>query len=252
VNAGHNDAFVALALLAAVLAGERRRFVLAGSVVAVAMLVKITAGIALVPLAVWAAARAGTRAALRIIGPAVLVVVPVTLAVPGMLHSIRTANLGWVTRTSLWNIYPFRAPLFSRFGDGAITQLGLMTIALAVVVVARTQGDLSDRVAGAVAAWLVLSAYVMPWYTAWALPVAALHPRGFFTRVIVWQGAVVASAFVVTRSMLGNWALSFTFGWIAPVALLAMFVAAVRAHRAGASRVATAAGTAATGWGLVR
>lgn len=230
VNAGHNDAFVALALLAAVLAAERRRFFAAGSVIAVAMLIKLTAGLALVPLVAWAAARAGRGAVLRIIGPTVLVVVPVMFAVPGMLHSIRTANLGWVTRTSLWNMYPFRAPLFPSFGDGAVTQLGLIAIAIAVVVVARSERDLSDRVTGAVAAWLVFSAYVMPWYTVWALPVAVLHLRSAFTRVILWQGTVVATAFVVTRSMLGNWALSFTFGWIAPLALLAAFIAAARAH----------------------
>src|SRR5207244_4474743 len=116
VNAGHNDAYLALALLAAVLAAQRRRFVAAGSLVAVAMLIKLTAGLALVPLVVWAAARAGRGAVIRIVAPTALVVVPFTLAVPGMLHSIRSANLGWVTRTSLWNIDPFRAPLLPRFG----------------------------------------------------------------------------------------------------------------------------------------
>jgi alpha-1,6-mannosyltransferase len=253
VNAGHNDAYVALALLAAVLTAERRRFVAAGSVVAVAMLIKLTAGLALVPLVVWAAARGGRSVVLRILAPTALVVVPVTFAVPGMLHSIRSANLGWVTRTSVWNIYPFRAPLLPRFGDGAVTQLGLVAIAVAVFVVSRIKRDLSDRVAGALTAWLVLSAYVMPWYTVWALPVAALHPRSPLTRLVAWQGAVVASAFLVTRSMLGNWPLSFAFGWIAPLILLVAFVAAVRTRQQDESKVAaTAAGTAAGGWLSVR
>ena len=229
VNAGHNDAYVALALLVTVLAAQRRRFVLAGSLIAAAMLIKLTAGLALFPLVFWAAARGGRSAVLRIVAPTALVVLPLTFAVPGMLHSIRSANLGWVTRTSVWNIYPFRAPLLPRFGDGAVTQLGLVAIAVAVLVVSRSRLDLSDRVAGALTAWVVLSAYVMPWYTVWALPVAALHPRSPFTRVIAWQGAVVASAFLVTRSMLGNWALSFAFGWIAPLALLVAFVVAARA-----------------------
>ena len=44
------------------------------------------------------------------------------------------------------------------------------------------------------------------------------------------QGAVVASAFLVTRSMLASWPLSFTFGWIAPLALLVAFIAAARAR----------------------
>lgn len=228
VNGGHNDAFVAVALLAAVLAAERRRFATAGSIIAAAMLIKLTAGLALVPLFAWTAARGGRRAALRVVGPCVLLVAPLTLAVPGMLRSIRSANFGWVTRTSVWNVDPLRAPLLPRFGDGAVTQLGLLGVVVAAVLIARGRRDLGERVAGAMAAWLVLSAYVMPWYSVWAFPVAALHPRGRFTSVIVWQGAVVASAFVVARSMRGNPVFSFTFGWVAPVALLAAFVVAMR------------------------
>ena len=160
-----------------------------------------------------------------------MIVVPVLFSVPGMLHSIHSANIGWVTRTSVWNVYPFRAPLLPRFGDGAVTQLGLLAIGVAVLRVSGGERDVGDRVAGAVAAWLVLSAYVMPWYTVWALPVAALRPRSGFARIAAWQGAVVASAFMVTRSMLVNPVLSLTFGWIAPLGLLVAFVVAVRRER---------------------
>jgi alpha-1,6-mannosyltransferase len=228
VNGGHNDALVGLALLAAVLVARRMRYVTAGAIVAGAALVKITAGIALVPMALWAATKGGRRAVFAIAGASILVVVPVVLAVPGLSASIRSANLGLVTRTSVWNVDPFRAPLLPGFGDGMVTQLGLVLVGLAVLRVASGRYDLGDRVAGCLAAWLVLSAYVMPWYTLWALPVAALRPRGAFTRVIAWQGAVVATAFLVPRAMLGNRMLSLGFGWLAPLALLVAFAAALR------------------------
>jgi len=101
-------------------------------------------------------------------------------------------------------------------------------IAVAVVIVSFSRRSLATRVTGAAAAWLVLSAYVMPWYTVWALPVAALEPRRPMSRVVAWQGAVVTAAFLVPHRLLGNWFVSFSLGWIASVALLVAFVRALR------------------------
>ena len=230
VNGGHNDAFIGLALLAAVLAAERRQFGGAGAILAAAMLVKVTAGLALIPMAAWVMTRHGRRALVPFLAPAAIVVVPITLAVPGLLTSLHAANFALVTRTSVWSMYPFRGPLLPRFGDGAVTQLSLVCVGLAVVVVSRGRRDLEDRVTGAAAAWLVLSAYVMPWYTVWALPVGALGPQRPLTRVVAWQGAVVASAFLIPYTLLANRVVSFTLGWIAPTALLFAFVRAVRAR----------------------
>jgi hypothetical protein len=230
VNGGHNDAFIGLALLAAVLAAERRRFGGAGSIIAAAMLVKITAGLALVPIAAWVVTRYGKRALVPFLAPAAIVVVPITLVFPGLLMSLHAANFALVTRTSVWSMYPLRGPLLPRFGDGAVTQLSLVCVGLAVIAVSRARRDLGDRVTGAAAAWLVLSAYVMPWYTVWALPVGALGPHQRLTRVVAWQGAVVAGAFLIPYSLLANRFVSFTFGWIAPLALLVAFVHAVRAR----------------------
>ena len=168
----------------------------------------------------------------RFLAPVAIVVVPSVLAIPGLFTSIRASNFALVTRTSVWNVYPFRGPLLPRFGDGAVTQLSFVCVSLAVVLIAcdRTR-DLRDRVTGAVAAWLVLAAYVMPWYTVWALPVAAYdHPRPF-ARVVAAQGAVVASAFLIPSTLLANRFVSFAFGWIASVGLLGAFVYAARTGR---------------------
>jgi len=228
VNGGHNDAFVGLAVLAAVLAAERRHYLGSGVILAAGMLVKVTAGLALLPIAVWAYARGGRRAALAVVAPSALFVVPVTFATPGMLRAMRASDLGVVTRTSIWNLDPFRAPAIARLGDGAVTQFATLAIAAAIVFVSFRAWPLATRVTGATTAWLVGSAYVMPWYTVWALPVAALAPRQAMSRVAAWQGAVVTAAFLVPHRLLGNWFVAFSLGWIASVALLGAFVAALR------------------------
>jgi alpha-1,6-mannosyltransferase len=228
VNGGHNDAFVGLALLAAVIATERRRYLGAGGIVAAAMLIKVTAGLALVPLAVWAFTRDGRRAVAGVIAPTLVIVVPATFAIRGMFSAMRDSDMGLVTRTSLWNLYPLRAPLARSLGDGAVTQLSLIVIGVAVVVVSLRRTMPAERVLGAVTAWLVLSAYVMPWYTVWALPLAARDPRRPLARVVAAQGALVTVAFLLPRHLIANWFVSFPLGWIAPIALLIAFVRAVR------------------------
>ena len=54
VNGGHNDAFIGLGVLLAVIATRNERYTRAGLWIAAALLVKATAGLALVPLVVWA------------------------------------------------------------------------------------------------------------------------------------------------------------------------------------------------------
>ncbi len=69
INGGHNDALIALGILIAVLCLERGRYGTAGWVLAVAVLVKATAGIALAPLVAWAWVRDGRRAASDLLVP---------------------------------------------------------------------------------------------------------------------------------------------------------------------------------------
>ena len=236
VNGGHNDALLGLALLAAVLMAERDRVIGSAVVLSLAMLVKATAGLAVVPFAAWVAVKRGRRAALDVLAVCALLVVPVSLAVPGLARSVRSANVGLVTRTSVWNMYPLRAPLVARFGDGAVTQLGLIGVGIAVFLVVRGERDLVDGVAGCLLAFLVVSAYVMPWYTVWALPVAALHPRHPYARLAAWQGTVVVTAFLLPRRLLANHAVSLAFGWLLPALLLVGFAAAVRSGSRRADR----------------
>lgn len=235
VNGGHNDALIGLALLAATIAAERRKFGGAGVIIAAAMLIKVTAGLALLPIAVWAVTRYGRRALLRFLAPVVIFVVPTVLAIPGCFTAIRASNFALVTRTSVWSMDPFRAPLLPFFGDGAVTQLSLVCVGIMVLLVSCRRRPLGDRVTAAATAWLLLSAYVMPWYTVWALPVAVREARSPLARVVAAQGAVVVSAFLMPTSLLANHFVSFTYGWIAPAALLVGFVRALRDRSEGAT-----------------
>jgi hypothetical protein len=150
-----------------------------------------------------------------------------------MFSAMHASDLGIVTRTSIWNLYPLRAPLVEHLRDGAVTQLALVAMAIAIIVVSFGRGNLAHRVTGSVAAWLVLSAYVMPWYTVWALPLAARDPEQPLTRVVAWQGAIVTSAFLFPHRMLTNWFVSFPLGWIASIVLVVAYVRAVRATPRG-------------------
>ena len=232
VNGGHNDAFIGLGVLIAVISARRERYVGAGWWIAGALLVKATAGLALLPLVGWAWVRGGRRAVTRLLAAPALVAAPVMLLTPGMMHSLHTAKTNVITRTSIWN-YPLRlVPKW--FPPGQHTHVAhLVSLALALVIllvalftiVARRDADPAPGVVAATAAWLVFSAYVLPWYTVWALPVAVLNVRNRFTWLVTIQGVAITAAFVVPRTSLqGHSGASDAVQLALPLALAAMFI----------------------------
>ena len=232
VNGGHNDAFVGLGVLIAVICARRERYAIAGLWIAGALLVKATAGLALLPLVGWAWTRGGRRAVVELLAAPALVAAPVMLLTPGMMHSLHTAKTNVITRTSIWN-YPLQlVPQW--FPPGQHTHVAhLVSLALVVVialvvlftVVARRDRDPAPGVVAATAAWLIFSAYVLPWYTVWALPVAALNVRNRLTRLVTIQGVAITAAFVVPRTTLGGQNLARDVVQLAlPAALAAMLI----------------------------
>ncbi len=245
VNGGHNDAPIGLGLLLAVLAARRAGYAASGWWIAAAVLVKATAGLALAPLVAWAWARGGRRAAGVIAAPTLLVAVPAMLTTPGMLRSLRDAETTVITRASVWNL-PFR--LLPRLVPSvrALTAVRLVTLAsvsvLVLVVVAawvaRRVRDPAGGVVAAMATWLVCGAYVMPWYSIWALPTAALRTRSRLAWLVAIQGVAVTAAFVVPRSALSGGSVASDLVRIAtPTALVALFAWAARPmlHRSRAA-----------------
>ncbi len=204
VNAGHNDAWVGLLLIGAVLLAARRRWAWTGVLVAIAAMIKITATLALVALAVWALRRAGIRASVKLVGAATVVSSAMIWACGG---SEVVAAMRWrswrMTNTNLWA--QSRDWVFSRVGgvrhasDVRLATLAVaVTITLAVYLVARHRraSHPAVLVGLTVLAYALGSAYLWPWYVTWGLIPLALCPRAPTTRLLLAVGALLELAAV--------------------------------------------------------
>lgn len=211
VNGGHNDALVGLAILAAVLLVGKRRWELAGLCLAGAVLVKLTAGLPFVAIALWVWRRHGWRAAWRlcIIGGALIAVGYLAAGGRLVLEPLQNAQLH-NSGASVWNQLrrhlTFQAIANGLRGGVAGHQVRhtLSTIATAavlglagLVVARRLHHENPAIIAGAaVLAYLLLGFYVLPWYLAWGLPVLALAWRSKFTWLAALHGALLHLAYV--------------------------------------------------------
>ena len=196
VNAGHNDAFIGLALCAAVLLARAEHYVLAALACTVAALVKAPVGLALVGLLVWLAYRHGVHKAVR---PAIVAAAVGVLAIAAsggraMLEPMFKARLR-TDRLTPWNLARLRG-IETWQGHGYV-QLGVPPKQLAAIAVAVTLvvaavlilGALRDPdpapvVALALASWLLIALYSLPWSLGWVMPVLALRRRALVTRVL--------------------------------------------------------------------
>jgi hypothetical protein len=237
VNGGHNDALVGLGILAAALLLARDRPLAAGASVAAATLVKVTGGLALVPLAAWAAVRKGWRDALAVVAPTALVAAPVMLLTPGALASVSGADHGLISRASPWNIaymlignarhlsmhHPIPTVVLTRYGLYLVVALVIM----AALVTARN-GSPGRAAAFGTAAWLCAAPYFLPFYAAWSLPAAALTPRAPISRLLAIQAGVLVTLYELRVPMrLDGHGLAAVFTLILPGVILAAFVGAV-------------------------
>jgi len=257
VNGGHNDIVVGLALLAGTLLltdGHPRE---AGLVLGAGALVKLVLVLPLGALLIWAWRRRGPRAAVEAGASASTLLLGAYLAAGGvealgpLLHASKQHS-----RSSLWRIATellarplgvHRSALFSLEGGAA---LALIATVVVLVVVSTTRGGArpaSDSstaviVAGAAAlVYLFAGAYILPWYSAWALPVLALVWSSRVAVLAAGQAALIGVAYaaplvfgVVVRTYAQD---------VVPVVLLgALTYLAVSAwrdrlgHRIGATR----------------
>jgi alpha-1,6-mannosyltransferase len=209
VNGGHNDALVGLALLVGVLLASRERFKLAALAIALGALVKLAALLALVALIVWIVRKRGVRPAAIATGVGGGVIAAGYALSGGFdaLTPLREARLQ-MSRNSIWlltnsdgrtNLFGLgRVHEFSHdFLQAASTLSTITVIVLAAVVVAGRLRDNTPAlvVGGALAAYLLAGAYVLPWYAAWALPVLVLEWRTGLTRLVLAQSALYLIAY---------------------------------------------------------
>lgn len=241
INGAHNDAMVALGLLGIVLLLKHARIGTAGWVLCATILLKISIGFAVLPLAFWTATRYGKRGLAYLLAPLVFVAVPIMWLVPGALHSMTNANEGVITRLTVWNI-PLRV---TRLGYTDIDPIRLAKWGLLVVgvlclfgaIIARRQPDAGRGAALGSAAWLVGAAYVLAWYTVLGLVVAALHPTDRLARWLAVQGGVITAAFLIPRDWLAYPNVGHAVMFWIPVALAIGFVWALIPLVADANRL---------------
>jgi alpha-1,6-mannosyltransferase len=212
VNGGHNDALVGFLVVGAVLLAVRDRPWVAGGVLGAAALVKITALLPLAAVVAWALWRpSGWRRAGATLAAGALVVV-VGYALAGgraALEPLSEARLH-TSAASPWD--EPRADLTrARIADGErgliagrevredisrFAGLAVAVVAVAVVVRRRREATPAVVVGGAVLSYLLLGAYVLPWYAAWALFPLALRRHDHLTVLALAHAALLELAYV--------------------------------------------------------
>jgi alpha-1,6-mannosyltransferase len=184
VGGGHNDLLMLAILMAAVYLGLRQRDGASGALLAVAAAVKLSGGL-LLPFALarryargsgrrpLAAVLAGATVATVLIGLTSLV-----LFGPGVLHLLSTLQAiqshggahsihGWILSA---------VGLQRWIGPTGIVLDGLLVATVARLTIRVWRGDLDwITAAGWATVWMLVTAgFLLPWYVAWLIPLAAL------------------------------------------------------------------------------
>jgi len=251
VNGGHNDALVALAIVLAVAVARRDRFVLAGVILGLAAMVKVTAILALIGLVAWAWRQRRRRAAVRSTIAATVTLLLGYLPVLTRASSVLRGADHQVTAASLWNGI---ATLFVDRNAGrdlnaatstidTIYTLGMITV-LALVLWSAWRASRSRApeppVAAPLAAFSIANAYTYPWYGIWGLPLLAARRPSTLAWVVWTQAAVMVAAHRLPTHNSGHvfdTLLRVPLTFLAPPVLLVVFILAVRSIDAGPAPV---------------
>jgi len=218
VNGGHNDALVGLAVLAGAVLALRNRWSAAGFVLGIGLLVKASTGLGLIGIVAWSFHR-DRRGAARLL--AIAAATTIVGYLPAGVVAVRDATHAGHgnTRSSPWD------PITT------LTHIDLGIVLVLVVLLAGGAAYLRrDRprpaapALASAAAYLMAGAYVLPWYSVWALPLAALERRSRIAWLVAAQSVFllaiyefeppahpmlsgVFAGFRITAVQLGSWAL---------------------------------------------
>lgn len=178
VNGGHNDALLGLAVIGGLLLITHKRYTVGGVVLALAALVKIVGLFALAAAVWWIWRRRGRPGALRaaLAGGATFVAGYAVVGF-GAAFSAMSDVARYITRFSIARRF---SPGVAQDTDVAATVVQVwfaIVVVVAVVLVLRYARDHDLFVTATVPliVYVLLSAYMLPWYVAWALPVLALR-----------------------------------------------------------------------------
>ena len=246
VNGGHNDLLVGLTLLGGTLLLVDNRPRRAGAVLALGALVKLVLVLPIGALLLWAwhRQRAGAIRAAATTG-AILVASYAVAGGTAALGPLLDARMHR-SRSSVWQV-PVRWLLhpWGIHGSGVaskLSSLALVVVAVVavVIVLAAISGRLSRFaepevnaavVAGAAAlVFLARASYVLPWYSAWCLPLLALAWRSRVATVAAAQAALFALAYAAPLAFGGVFGI-YAQGFVPSFSLAALVYLVVSARR---------------------
>jgi alpha-1,6-mannosyltransferase len=241
VNGGHNDLLIGLLLLAATLLAFRRRAGTAGALVGIAALIKLTAGLALIGLLLWAWRHELRRVAVTMLGVATAVVLAGYLPVAISASRVLTSADRTVTDASPWNGIVDRllrhdawrnAPHPLAHNDTLtaffyVGVLAVLAIAVGIGWAAATRNRPDEAVGISLVAYPLAAEYALPWYAAWGLPMFATDGLSTLSAVVWIQSVLMLAALklplVVTAGAVDG-VLRVLLTYVAPVCMLVAFV----------------------------
>jgi hypothetical protein len=212
VNSGHADTVGIPFAVAALYAASRKRFVAAGLLVAAACAIKITFGLYVLAL-VLVLHRWPKRLAAVLISGAALGAVAYLIVGPEAISSTLLAGSKYASASPLrWPLYPLSALIGLEAGVRVIVIVGWLLLFVFAVLLYRLmptdaapdllgEPDLLGRVIPVVTAlnvaWVLTSAYALPWYdvTGWATLTLLVGSR-LVDRVLLIRTSVLVCAYL--------------------------------------------------------
>ena len=188
----------AIAVLGAILLLRRQQAAAAALALGLTCLVKPPAGVAALAVLLWAWGR-DRQLARTIAGVAGAVVAAGYAAAGGPAAVAPLLDAAHhMSRSSVWTA-------LDTWWDVALPAGAIAALAVGAVVLVggrwSRRPDPAAVTAAALFAYALTAPYVVPWYTAWALPVAALTWRSRLARVIAAHAAALFVAYSLRREM---------------------------------------------------
>jgi alpha-1,6-mannosyltransferase len=242
INGGHSDLVIGLALLVAALALGGRRAAWAGVLIGAAVLVKITAALALVGAVLWLWHRSRLRDAAITVGVCAVTVAAGYAAFLGDATRVLRGADHTVTVGAPWNGIAdlvlqsdagraWRHPLAPNSFLDVVWVSGTVTVVVVALVagwcVARRRRDPRESIGVTTAAYTMGAAYSFPWYAAWALPNLADGEPSPVAWVVWLQATVMLAALKLAshpNGTVGDIVFRYPLTYLAPPLLLVAFV----------------------------
>lgn len=234
VNGGHNDAIVAAALLAAVVAFDRDRIVRSAVLVAVAVSIKLTAVFIVVPLVVMLIARRRGKDSLILAGIPAAVLIACGLFVAGSLGNASSETRGIITRASVWR--PVQMVTGLPASTVTMVATGATLALVAWIAWVHIRDSRAPRAAGsALSAFGMVSSYTFPWYLFLGVPTLALSGDLVLLAIVSARATLMAASYQLGASA----RVDTPMGWVSMVStvlLVSAFIWRV-GYRSGHRRV---------------